>query len=86
MRLQFQFLKDSLWFQVEEDLEFVDPSQGVQGLSLHDVGSRPLVGVPEVKECEGKRQEWLDYGFSLEWEALEGGTICSQLCLEVHVV
>ena len=37
-RSQCQSLEDSLWFQVEEDLESGDPSQGVHGLSFHDTG------------------------------------------------
>ena len=59
-------------------------------MSLHDIGLGPLVGVPEGKDCEGevgegKREEQLDYSFSLEWEAPEGGPVCPQLQLEVHV-
>ena len=78
-------------FQVEEDLEFGNPSQGVQGLLLHDTGSGPLVGVPKGEECkgkvdEGKKEERLDYGSSPKWEALKGSTVHSQLCSEVHVV
>ena len=34
---------------------------------------------------EGKREEQLDYNSSPEWDALEGGTLHSQLCSVVHM-
>ena len=89
--MQFQSPEDSLRFEVEEDLKSGDPSQGVQGLSLREAGLGPLVEVPEGKDCkgkvgEGKEKEQVDYGSSPEWEALEGGLVCPQLRLEVHVI
>ena len=53
-RLQCEFLKDSLRFQVEEDLESGDPSQGGHGLPFHNVGSGLLVDVPGRNDCEGE--------------------------------
>ena len=90
-RSHYQSLEDSLRFQVEEDLELGDPSQGVQGLSLHDARSGLLVEVPRGEDCkgevdEGRGEEPLDYGSSPEWEAPDGGPICSQLRSKVHVV
>ena len=52
-RSHYQSLEDSLQFQVEEDLESGDPSQGVHGLLFHDVGSGLLVEVPSRDDCEG---------------------------------
>ena len=91
MRSQFQSLEDSLWFEVEEDFEFGDPSQRVQDLSLHNIGSGPLVGVPKGEDCEGevgegKGKEQVDNGSSSEWEAQEGGPIRTKLRSEVHVI
>ena len=90
-RSQCQSLEDSLWFQVEEDLKSGDSSQGLHGLSLHDVGSGILVEVPGREYCEGevgegRGEEALDYSSSPEWEALEGGPVCPQLQSKVHVV
>ena len=47
--------------------------------------------VPGCEDCEGevgegRREEALDYGSSLEWEAPKGGHVCPQLRSEVHVV
>ena len=54
-------------------------------MSLHEAGLRPLVGVLEGEECEGKvgegkREEQLDYGSFPKWEAPKDGTVHSQLC------
>ena len=90
-RSHCQSLEDSLRFQVVEDLELGDPSQGVHGLPLHKVRSGLLVEVLGHKDCEGevgegRREEALDYGSTPEWEAREGGPIRLQLRSEVHVV
>ena len=60
-------------------------------MPFHDVGSGHLVEVPGRNDCvgevgEGKEEELVDYGFSLECKALEGGPIRPQLQTEVHVV
>ena len=65
LRLHFQSLEDSLWFQVKEDLEFVEPTNVVQGMPVHDIGSGPLVAGLDVKEGEdkageGEKEEQLD--------------------------
>ena len=90
-RSHCQSLEDSLRFQVEEDLESGDPSQGVHGLRFHDARSGLLVEVPGCNDCEGgvgegRGEEVLDYDSTLEWEAPEGGPERPQLELEVHVV
>ena len=90
-RSQCESLKDSLWFQVEEDLELDDSSQGGHGLPFHDAGSGHLVDVPGRDDCvgevgEGKEEELVDYGSSLECEAPEGGFVRPELQAEVHVV
>ena len=91
MRLHCESLKASLWFQVEEDLESGDPSQEGHGLPFHDVGLGLLVEVSGPDDCkeevdEGREEEALDYGSTLEWEAPEGGPVSPQLRSEVHVV
>ena len=90
-RSHYQSLKDSLQFQVEEDLESSDPSQEVHGLPLHDAELGLLVEVPRREDCkgevdEGKGEEALDYGSTPEWEAPKGGPVCPQLRSKVHVV
>ena len=60
-RSHFQSLNNSLRFEVEEDLKFGDPSQGVQGLSLHDGGSGSLMGVLEGEDYEGEVGEGKHY-------------------------
>ena len=74
---------------MEEDLESGDPSQGVHGLPFHDIGSGLLVEVPGCDDCEeevgeGRREEALDYGSTLKWEAPEDGPVCPQLRSEVQ--
>ena len=89
-RLQCESLKDSLRFQVEEDLESGDPSQGSHGLPFHDAGSGHLVEVPGRIDCVGEvgkgMEELVDYGSSPESEALEGGPVCPELQAKIHVV
>ena len=60
-------------------------------MSFHNAGLGPLVGVSEGKDCKGevgesKGEEQVDYGSSLEWEALEGGLVRNKLRSKVHVV
>ena len=69
---------------MEEDLESGDPSQGVHGLPLHDVGSGLLVEVLGRDDCKGRwvramGEKALDYASTLQWEAPEGGPVCPQL-------
>ena len=76
---------------MEEVLESDDPSQGVHGSPFHNIGSGLWVDVPGRDDCEGevgegRGEEALDYGSTLEWEAPEGGPVCPQLRSEVHVV
>ena len=90
-RLQCESLEDSLRFQVEEDLESGDPSQGGHGLPFHNAGSGHLVDVSGRDDCvgevgEGREEELVDYDSSPECEAPEGGPICPQLQAEVDVV
>ena len=76
---------------MEEDLESGDPSQGGHGLPFHDVGLGHLVEVPGRDDCvgevgEGKGEELVDYGSSLECKAPEGGPVRPQLQAKVDVV
>ena len=75
LRLHYQSLKDSLRFQVEEDLELGDPSQGVHGLPFHDVGSGLLVEVPRRNDCEGGVGEGRgEGGVGLRFHSRVGGS------------
>ena len=90
-RSQCELLEDSLWFQVKEDLESSDPSQGGHGLPFHDVGSGHLDDVLVRDDCmeevgEGREEELVDYGSSPECEAPEGGLVRPQLQAKVDVV
>ena len=83
-RSQCESREDSLWFQVEEDLELGEPSEEGDGLQSLDAGSGHLMDVPALDDCvgevgEGKEEELVDYGSSPECEALEGGPVRSQL-------
>ena len=85
-RSQCESHKDSLRFQVEEDVETGEPSQEGHGLPSHDVGSGHLMDVPARDDCmgevdEGREEELVDYGSSPECEALE-----HELEAEVDVV
>ena len=73
-RSQCESHEDSLWFQVEEDLESGEPSQEGHGLPSHDAGSGHLMDVPARNDCmgevgEGREEELVDYGSSPECEA-----------------
>ena len=68
--------EDSLQFQVEGDLESGEPSQDGHGLPSFDAGSGHLMDVPARDDCigevgEGREEELVDYGSSLECEAPE---------------
>ena len=78
--------KDSLRFQVEEDLESSEPSQEGHGLLSNNVGSGHLMDVPAHDDCmgevgEARKEELVDYGSSPECEAPE-----HELQAEVDVV
>ena len=90
-RSQCESCEDSLWFQLEEDLESGDPSQEGHGLPWHDAGSGHLMDVPMRDDCvgevdEGREEELVDYGSSPECEAPEGAPVCLQLQMGVDVV
>ena len=85
-RSQCESRKDSLRFQVEEDLESGVPSQEGHGLPSHNAGSGHLMDVPARDDCmgevgEGREEELVDYGSSPECEAPE-----HELEVEVDVV
>ena len=75
-RSQCESYKDSLRFQVEDDLESGEPSQEGHGLPSHNAGSEHLMDVLARDDCmgevdEGREEELVDYGSSPECEALE---------------
>ena len=87
MDSQFQSQEDSLRFQIEEDLDTTDPTEGVHCLYLYDVGSGLVEGFVEGKvhegegskedegqEGEGEEVESFNYGSTLEIKAIGGGT------------
>ena len=85
-RSQCESHEDSLWFQVEEDVETGEPSQEGHGLPSFDTGSGHLMDVPARDDCmgevgEGREEELVDYGSSPECEAPE-----HELEAEVDVV
>ena len=68
LRSQCESHKDSLRFQVEDDLELGEPSREGHGLPSHDAGLRD--------DCmwevgEGREEELVDYGSSPKCEAPE---------------
>ena len=90
-RSQCESCEDSLWFQVDEDLELGDLSQEGHGLPSIDARSRHLVDVPTHDECvgevgEGREEELVDYGSSSECKAPEGAPVRPQLHTEVDVI
>ena len=90
-RSQCESLEDSLRFQVEDDLESGDPSQGGHGSPFHDAASGHLVEVPGRDDYvgevgEGREEELVDYGSSPECEAPESGPLRHELQADVHVV
>ena len=86
-RSQCESREDSLWFQVEDDLESSEPSQEGHGLPFQDARSgQILMDVPARDDCmgevdEGREEDLVDYGSSPECEAPE-----HELEAEVDVV
>ena len=90
-RSQYQSRKDSLWYQVEEDLKSGDPSQEGHGWPLHDAGSGHLIDVPARDDCvgevgEGREEILVDYGSFPECKALDYAPVRHELQAEVDII